>query len=322
MRFPRSLRFKPFLALVLFFLIIFRFPLPIEAQDAAPTFTADPPTVIFINELHYDNTGGDVDEGVEIAAPIGVDVSNLRILFYNQDGATYGSAKELGAPVGQCNDYSLYVIRQSGIQNGDADGLALVDASANTAIQLLSYEGVLTATEGVAATLPSTDIGVAEGGDTPVGHSLQLGGTGGAYDDFEWRGPVAATFGACNAGQDLGAPPTLIELRNFGATVADGTVTLVWETAVEIDSAGFNLYRSVGGADERAQINPSLIAALALPGEGARYTFEDRPGIGAYAYWLEALDTAGTSTYHGPVSVVLPAPQSAEGRLYLPLVRQ
>jgi hypothetical protein len=303
-------------------LIIFHPSIPIGAQDSAPTFTADPPTVVFINELHYDNTGGDADEGVEVAAPISVDVSSLRILFYNQDGATYGSAKELGAPAGQCNDYSLYVIRQSGIQNGDADGLALVDANANTAIQLLSYEGVLTATEGAAATLPSTDIGVAEGGDTPVGHSLQLGGNGGAYDDFDWRGPVAATFGACNAGQDLGAPPTRIELHSFGATVADGTVTLVWETAVEIDSAGFNLYRTVDGADERTQINPSLIAALALPGAGARYAFEDRPDIGAYAYWLEALDTAGTSTYHGPVSVVLPAQKSTEGRLYLPLVRQ
>ncbi len=322
MQFPRSLRFNLFLALVLSFAIMFPPRTPVAAQDALPAFTADPPTVVFINELHYDNTGSDADEGVEVAAPIGVDVSNLRILFYNQDGATYGSAKELGAPVGQCNDYSLYVIRQSGIQNGDADGLALVDVDANTAIQLLSYEGVLTATEGAAATLPSTDIGVAEGGDTPVGHSLQLGGNGGAYDDFEWRGPLAATFGACNAGQNLGAPPTLVELRSFEAVVADDTVNLAWETTVEIDSAGFNLYRTVDGADERTQINSALIAALALPGEGARYAFEDRPGAGVYAYWLEVLDTAGTSTYHGPVAVIVPAPQIVDGQLFLPLVRQ
>ncbi len=32
-------------------------------------------STIFINEIHYDNTGGDAGEGVEIAGPAGTDLS-------------------------------------------------------------------------------------------------------------------------------------------------------------------------------------------------------------------------------------------------------
>lgn len=30
---------------------------------------------VWINEIHYDNTGDDVDEGVEIAGPAGTDLT-------------------------------------------------------------------------------------------------------------------------------------------------------------------------------------------------------------------------------------------------------
>ncbi|MDY7076097.1 MAG: lamin tail domain-containing protein [Chloroflexota bacterium] len=49
--------------------------------------------------------------------------------------------------------------------------------------------------------MTSTDIGVAEGSSTPVGHSLQLEGTGSIYEDFAWAAPAASTFGAVNTGQ-------------------------------------------------------------------------------------------------------------------------
>ena len=36
---------------------------------------------IFINEFHYDNTGADVGEAIEIALPTGTDISNLSVVL-------------------------------------------------------------------------------------------------------------------------------------------------------------------------------------------------------------------------------------------------
>ncbi len=293
----------------------------LQAQSNGPDFTADPPTVIFINELHYDNDSTDADEGVEIAAPTGTDVSSLRLVLYRDDGTEYGTY-ELGAPTGQCNDYELYAVMRSGIQNGPADGLALVDAAANEPLQLLSYEGTFTAVEGIAAGLTSTDIGVEEPTTTPAGHSLQLSGEGGAYDDFVWQGTAPATFGACNNDQTLGAPPTRVALRSFTADVSGDRVTLTWETALEIDNAGFHLYRAGEPEGDRVRVNQELIGATAAPGQGATYTYRDEPGSGQFFYWLEDVDTQGYGTLHGPLTVVVNAAagEGGQDRTFLPVV--
>ena len=38
---------------------------------------------VFINEIHYDNSGSDTGEGVEIAGPAGTDLANYTITAYN-----------------------------------------------------------------------------------------------------------------------------------------------------------------------------------------------------------------------------------------------
>jgi len=171
-------------------------------------------TPVFLNELHYDNIGGDQNEGVEIAGPAGTDLSGWQVLLYNGlNGKIYerqllnGAIPDLGAGMG----VSFFSI--PGIQNGSPDGMALVDDS-NTLLQFLSYEGVFTATEGTAKGHLSEDIGISESSATLVGKSLQLTGTGTEYWDFSW---VAGqqNFGMSNAGQvfpskALPAPGTFI----------------------------------------------------------------------------------------------------------------
>jgi len=52
-------------------------------------FTRDPAPV-FVNELHYDNTGVDQNEAVEIAGPAETDLTGWRLILYNgSDGADY-----------------------------------------------------------------------------------------------------------------------------------------------------------------------------------------------------------------------------------------
>jgi hypothetical protein len=158
-------------------------------------------TPVFINEIHYDNTGADADEGVEIAGPAGVDLTGWKVRLYN--GATnlaYGVIVLSGVIPNNCNGFGTIWFPELEVQNGSPDGLALVNA-ASTVIQFLSYEGSFVAADGEASGMGSTDIGVSEASGSPLGHSLQLTGTGNAYEDFTWAGSAAHTRDACNNGQ-------------------------------------------------------------------------------------------------------------------------
>lgn len=161
---------------------------------------------IFINEIHYDTQGGDSGEAVEIAGPAGTDLSGWSLVFYNgSNGARYRTADASGtlAASPEGSDFGFLTVAVSGIQNGDPDGVALVDAD-GAVVQFLSYEGTFTASGGPADGTTSTDIGVAEDG-APEGTSLQLTGSGDRYGDFTWAGSSDRTYGAPNNGQTFSA---------------------------------------------------------------------------------------------------------------------
>jgi len=116
-------------------------------------------------------------------------------------------------------------------------------------------------------------------------------------------------------------PATAIELASFTATAdAQGRVTVQWTTAVEIDTAGFNLYRASSVAGPPGQLNALLIAAVGSFGGGADYAFLDQPGVGVWYYWLEDVDTQGHPTQYGPVTVRVGSGPASLYRVFLPLV--
>jgi len=182
---------------------------------------------IFINEIHYDNAGGDVNEGVEIAGPAGTDLSGYKILLYNGNGgAAYDSLTLSGTIPNQDNGYGTINFLIASIQNGSPDGLAFVDP-AYSVIQFLSYEGAITATNGAANGMTSTDIGVAETSSTPIDESLQLIGIGTVYTDFTWT-TQTQTRDQVNLNQSFGSTLNpVVTLRHSNVTVneGDGTVT-------------------------------------------------------------------------------------------------
>ena len=161
---------------------------------------------IFINEIHYDNAGSDLEEGFEIAGPANADLQGWKVILYNgSNGMSYRNIDLEGVLNDNGDGFGFLFFLTSGIQNGP-DALALIDAR-DSLIQFLSYEGSFTATDGPASGFTSIDIGVSESSATPVGSSLQLGGSGRHYEDFFWQSSATATAGLPNNQQTFESDP-------------------------------------------------------------------------------------------------------------------
>jgi len=111
---------------------------------------------------------------------------------------------------------------------------------------------------------------------------------------------------------------TLITLASFTATAHDGYVLVEWETASEIDNAGFNIWRAGAEAGPYTKLNVDLIPARGGPTTGASYSYVDDAVTNGITYWykLEDVDIHSVSTFHGPVS----ATPHRLYRMYLPLL--
>lgn len=179
---------------------------------------------IFINEFHYDNSGSDIGEFVELVGPAGFSLVGWSIVLYNgSNGTPYNTISLTGAFDDEGTGFGALSFSIGGIQNGAPDGIALVDASGSV-VQFISYEGSFTATSGPAAGMTSTDIGVSESSGTPAGQSLQLQGSGTQVADFAWTGPSAASPGDINAGQFFTTTTAAGELSIADVALAEGTV--------------------------------------------------------------------------------------------------
>jgi endonuclease I len=157
----------------------------------------------WINEIHYDNAGADVNEGVEIAGPAGLDLTGWSVVLYNGNGGVpYKTAALSGSISSQQGGAGTRWFAIAGLENGGQDGIALVAPDGKVA-QFLSYEGAVAGTSGAASGLTSTDLGAVESETTPVGHALQLAGTGCSAASFTWSAAVTSTPDRVNARQSL-----------------------------------------------------------------------------------------------------------------------
>ena len=254
----------------------------------------------FINEIHYDDVDGDDAEAVELAVPTGTDVSTLVVTPYNGNGgAPYGSAIgggdfTSGATAGGYTFYS-YVFPANGLQNGAPDGLAL-STTDGALIEFVSYEGSFTAVGGPADGEASTDIGVSESNATPEGQSLQLTGPGSSASDFSWTGPVAASFGAPNAGQTFGGAvgTAYVVDTPLDVVAADGLCSLREAVqAANTDAAVGDC--AAGAADGDTITFAPTVAAPILLTLGELTVTDDLVIDGSLATGRVTIDADGTS---------------------------
>ncbi|MEA3051573.1 MAG: uncharacterized protein QOG72_476 [Sphingomonadales bacterium] len=181
----------------------------------------------WINEFHYDNSGADTGEFIEIAAPAGTSLVGWSIVLYNGANGLMYNTKALSGVVGnQQNGFGTltFAYPVDGIQNGSPDAIALVN-NLGQVVEFITYEGPFTAAAGAgngpAAGMTATQITPTEPGNA-LGTSIGRVGTGDEASDFTWALIGDDTPGGVNVGQTF----TGVVTDKPGAfSIGDATVT-------------------------------------------------------------------------------------------------
>jgi len=96
----------------------------------------------------------------------------------------------------------------------------------------------------------------------------------------------------------------LVILSEFHANQNSDHSIVARVTAAEIDTVGFNLWRSTTKDGDYQRVNESLIAKKGSATKGAAYEFVDSSPPGSCFYKLEDIDSDGQSRWHPAVEVV------------------
>jgi hypothetical protein len=133
-------------------------------------------------------------------------------------------------------------------------------------------------------------------------------------EDWDWSNPVvpASHYFEFPAGTSmepdayytaLPKGPTAVTMAQMKAIASTGQVRIEWTTAQELDSSGFNVYRSLkSDGSDKGSISPFIDSQAPGGTSGASYQFADdtaQAGV-TYYYWVEALGSDGGSTFFGP----------------------
>ncbi|MGH7638667.1 MAG: DNA/RNA non-specific endonuclease, partial [Gemmatimonadaceae bacterium] len=228
-----------------------------------------------VSEIHYDNTGTDAGEAIEISGPAGMSIEGWSIVLYNgSGGATYEPTRVLrGSIPATCGSRGVVVETYStnGIQNGSPDGIALIDADGSV-VEFLSYEGSVVASAGPALGLRSRDIGANEAGNEAAGLSLQRDA------DESWSNPIANTFGTCNDTPGAGATVASVAVEGsaslfagmrevYTAKTLDASETEIKGTTVSWISSDLNVAHVSSGGVVTAR-GPGEVQIIARAANG------------------------------------------------------
>jgi hypothetical protein len=111
--------------------------------------------------------------------------------------------------------------------------------------------------------------------------------------------------------------PTAVDLRYFRVIGLADRAILVWETAAETDTLGFNVLRGASAEGPWTPVNAAPIPAEGGAASGHSYILRDAPGSGTWHYRLEEISAGGKRGAH-PVGGVRVG-SGAEGRaLFVP----
>ena len=140
---------------------------------------------------------------IEVAYSNQLDMSGFKVEFYRgSTGEVYDTESLQSFAIGRSVNGLTFASRKIDTIRNGPDGIALID-DMDRVIEFISYGGNVSAVEGYAVDMNSTDIGVEESSATPIGWSLQKTGSGCLGDDFYWGEGAPSTPGDLNEGMEV-----------------------------------------------------------------------------------------------------------------------
>lgn len=235
--------------------------------------------------------------------------------------ATSGNVRLTGFQLDRLGNNGLNIGGTTVLNNLDGGQLTNLSASyaSMTAIQLNTSGTIPTTSTNVAWTwgdFNSFDPATANTPANTEGYTL-VGSTGCGSQTIDFTGwtgdwyETTATFdvttkvSASGCTINLGASASVVSLTSFEAVPYNAKVDIRWETNMESNHKGFNIYRANEDATEFQQVNASIIKNVTNAGNAkGRYRFidSDVDNGETYYYYLEDVDLNNKITLHGPRS--------------------
>jgi hypothetical protein len=270
-----------------------------------PTYGGEfPPRLL---EMHYNNTGVDVNEYIEIKQGNYLPRFNT-VLFYNQNNTLYKTLHTSQMQfAGGYNDGFYHYTFQNTESFTDAGYIELRNTgtfNTNPPINYSDLISIVTYTSssvvvnsnpmGTLSAISTYNIG--ENESTAIGSSLSFCGL---YPDFA---NSSGTWNLLNQTNSMGVIsscvtfPTVVPvtLSKFDYLLKNNTVALQWQTENEINSSHFEIERSTDG------VNFERIGKVLAAGASAtskQYNFVDENPKYINHYRLKLVDLDATSTY-------------------------
>ncbi len=204
----------------------------------------------------------------------------------------YSSPTFRGSYIRNNNSYGIHLDGSSNPNLGDANN-GQNDIYGNTTYELYNNTTNTIAAEGNYWGVDTTDPNVI---DALIYDDDELA-TRGEVDFTDWQGS-----------------PTAVVLSSFTATADDSKVTIQWTTESEINTAGFNVYRSKEENSGYVKLNDSLIPGSDDSTTGQTYSFIDKSAANGitYYYKLEEIELDGVKNTYGQISVTTPIEEVTE----------
>ena len=254
-----------------------------EDDDCVVPCTTEP----WINEFHYDNSGTDAGEFIEIAGPAGLNLSAYTIYTYDGFNGQVDQTFTLSGTIdNEQNGFGALTFNTSGLQN-QLEGMALVK-NGTIVIEFLSYEGTILAQNGPAQGLTSVDVGVLESNSQANNESLSRIGTGNTGAEFTFADQVA-TAGALNTNQTIVPCPENLPVVVFVNETDNGAVgnatnpRIIVRTYSITDAAGNQIFvdHTINVIDDTAPIITcqNVTVQLDINGETGFDPLNDGPAL-------------------------------------------
>ncbi len=212
-------------------------------------------------------------------------------------GISVVKSSEKGKPNLDLNDEVTYSIVVTNLDNKDANNVIVTDPiPANTAYVAGSAVPTPTSVNPLRWTL-----NIPAGGSRTVSFKVKITSIPATSPSIKNKATVVSGNLTIDSNEVVDVlRPTAITLASFTAQAAGQGATVVWETTLEQNSLGFNVWRSASADRGAAQkVNAAMVAAVGS-GSGARYEVADVDATAGAYYWLEEVELNGNSLFYGP----------------------